>query len=157
LIKEVLRMANKLNLLLKRLEESVEEPDFIAIAYEIIGQIEGKPYALQAIQPMIALMEHNPEADFGGPGPLVHFIETFDHKQYEDILIESIRRNPTITTLWMINRLINNLDVQAMMNYYDVLEEVMEKNELRPHIKEEIERSWGSSTTSILKLWIKMF
>lgn len=44
--------------------------------------------------------------DFGVPGAMVHFIEGFS-PQYEPFLVDSIRRCPSMHTLWMLNRCIN--------------------------------------------------
>jgi len=39
--------------------------------------------------------EEHSAIDFGTPGPLVHFMERFYGKGYEEKLIESVRRKPT--------------------------------------------------------------
>jgi hypothetical protein len=60
----------------------------------------------ESIVPTIfALLERFPEAELGNPGPLVHEIEAtrYDTK----LLRESLRRQPTHLTVWMVNRLLN--------------------------------------------------
>ncbi len=44
--------------------------------------------------------------DLGSPGPLVHTLETWPGR-YERFLRESIRRKPTLLTVWMVNRILN--------------------------------------------------
>jgi hypothetical protein len=55
----------------------------------------------------LAFMEENPELEYGGPGPLVHFAERLDSRRYEEALLASLSRRPTCHTVWMLNRLIN--------------------------------------------------
>ena len=50
-------------------------------------------------------MEDFPEADFGQPGPLTHFVEGFYKSGYEELLYQSIKRKPTLHTIWMVNRI----------------------------------------------------
>ncbi|MEN2776266.1 hypothetical protein ABCY62_14670 [Acetivibrio clariflavus] len=64
----------------------------------------------EAVEPIIKLIESNPDVDFGSPGPLVHFLEKFDENQYYSKLVESIKRSPTVHTLFMLNRIINGVD-----------------------------------------------
>ena len=51
-------------------------------------------------------IERHPTAYFGDPGAIVHFIEQF-HPEYETCLLESLKRTPTVTTIWMLNRCMN--------------------------------------------------
>jgi hypothetical protein len=61
----------------------------------------------EVIEPTLRFLESHPDWDFGLPGPLVHFVERFYKKGYEEKLVESVSRQPTPHTLWMLNRLIN--------------------------------------------------
>jgi hypothetical protein len=56
-------------------------------------------------------MEDHPSIEYGTPGALVHFVERFYGKGYEDKLVESVKRKPTLSTVWMLNRLINGTKV----------------------------------------------
>jgi hypothetical protein len=49
--------------------------------------------------------EIDPRYDLGSPGPLVHTLEALPG--YEMHLIDSVKRQPTPMTLWMLNRLAN--------------------------------------------------
>lgn len=62
---------------------------------------------LSAVQPILEFMEEHPDADLGVPGPLVHFVERFWRKGYEDLLLHSVQRRPTAHTVWMVHRLFN--------------------------------------------------
>ena len=61
---------------------------------------------LEAVEPLLQMIERHPTAYFGDPGAIVHFIEQF-HPEYETCLLESLKRTPTVTTIWMLNRCMN--------------------------------------------------
>lgn len=61
----------------------------------------------EAVEPILRFMESNQEADYGAPGPLVHFMERFFRQGFEAKLIESLRRQPTSETVGMLNSWIN--------------------------------------------------
>ena len=44
------------------------------------------------------------ELDFGKPGELVHFVEHFSGRGYEELLAASVRRTPTAHNIWMLHR-----------------------------------------------------
>jgi hypothetical protein len=62
---------------------------------------------VDSVEPILAFMETHPEIDFGAPGPIVHFVETFHGRGYEEHLAVSLQRQPTSMTVWMLKRLIN--------------------------------------------------
>lgn len=43
----------------------------------------------------------------GIPGALAHFLESFDTETEERFLLNSLERQPTLLTVFMLNRLIN--------------------------------------------------
>ncbi len=60
--------------------------------------------------------------DYGSPGPLVHFMEDFHKRGYEDELLRSLDRQPIPHTVWMLNRLINGeKDVTERGRLIDIL------------------------------------
>jgi hypothetical protein len=54
---------------------------------------------------MFSLLERFPDAELGSPGPLVQALEGIPG--YLPLLRDSIRRQPTHYTAWMVNRLLN--------------------------------------------------
>ena len=48
--------------------------------------------------------------DFGMPGDLVHFVEKFYKKGYEELLISSVKRHPTLHNIWMVHRCYNDVE-----------------------------------------------
>ncbi|WLD93782.1 hypothetical protein [Alkalihalobacillus sp. AL-G] len=118
-------MEGKLNKQLEILKNSVIKEDFIDIAYDVTEEIESYENAFDAIEPILKLVEQNPEVDFGSPGPLVHFVEQFHGNFYEEKLVQSIQRYPTSHTLWMLNRIINGSQGEQKKYYLNVLQNVL--------------------------------
>jgi hypothetical protein len=61
----------------------------------------------ESIDAVLEFMEAHPNLDYGVPGALVHFVEDFHQKGYEEKLLNSINRSSTILTVGMLNRVIN--------------------------------------------------
>lgn len=59
-----------------------------------------------ACEALLRVLERHPHVAFGAPGPVVHTLESYGG-QYEDLLLASLNRQPTSTTVWMLNRLLN--------------------------------------------------
>jgi len=56
----------------------------------------------------------------------VHFVERFFGKGYEERLLASVARKPTLHTTWMLNRVINGLkDPGARMRFVNALQSVL--------------------------------
>lgn len=99
--------------------------NFMDIAYDIAEKIKERDDAFDAVEPILKIVENNPDIDFGKPGPLVHFVETFYKKGYEEKLVGSIKRQPTKLTVWMLNRIINGSDKEKKKYYLSMLENVI--------------------------------
>ena len=59
-----------------------------------------------ACEALLDVLERHPQVEFGTPGQLVHTIESYSG-HYEELLMASLDRRPTFTTVWMLNRLTN--------------------------------------------------
>jgi hypothetical protein len=91
--------------------------------YELLDHFSALPNRSRAMPAMFALLESHPEADVGWPGPLVHELEAID--EYEVELKRSLRRKPTYTTVWMVNRILNTgLSEQARQEWLSELDAV---------------------------------
>lgn len=73
----------------------------------LVGALEARADKEAFIEPIFALLEKYPLADWGIPGALAHFIESFDTETEERFLLDSLERQPTMLTVFMLNRLIN--------------------------------------------------
>lgn len=58
---------------------------------------------------MINLLERHPQVEFGTPGQPIHLLESYSG-HYEELLMASLDRQPTVMTIWMLNRIINAED-----------------------------------------------
>lgn len=71
----------------------------------------------EAVEPVLRFLEEHRDLDLGMPGPLVHYVERFFRKGYEEKLLASLRRAPTPRTVWMLNRLLNGLTEEEREPY----------------------------------------
>ena len=133
------------NKILEVLKENIKKEDFEAI-YEILNIIKEEDSMLY-IEWILHFMEENPKIDYGMPGPLVHFMEKKYKKGYEKLLLESIKRKPTEHTVWMLNRILNDVNLEDRNVYMDVLKAIVKDSkydeELRSLAKEFLEYQEG--------------
>jgi hypothetical protein len=78
----------------------------LARLYEIFTDFRSLPDRARAMPAIFSLLERFPDAEFGSPGPLVHELEAIP--DYEPLLRDSLRRQPTYHAVWMINRILNS-------------------------------------------------
>ena len=98
---------------------------------EVLAKVREEADSFEYVSFILRLMEENPNLDFGVPGPAVHFVEKFFQKGYEELLLESVNRRPTIHTLWMLNRIINSPALKDKEKYLSALKTISEnENEL---------------------------
>ena len=88
-----------------------------------------------SVKPLLLLMERHPLTDFGSPGPIVHFVERFYKKGYEEELVASLKRIPTLHTVWMLNRIINATDDPEA--YLSLLKQISENEACDKEIRDE--------------------
>lgn len=125
-----------LNSIIQKMEVGMQDnEDFENVMMDCMEEIEENYNQLDSVQPLLRLMERHPLTDFGSPGPIVHFVERFYKKGYEEELLLSLKRMPTLHTVWMLNRLINGTD-QAEV-YLDLLKEISENTSYDKEIREE--------------------
>ena len=125
-----------LNSIIQKMEAGMQDrEDFETVMMDCMEEIEEKYNQLDSVQPLLRLMERHPLTDFGSPGPIVHFVERFYKKGYEEELLLSLKRMPTLHTVWMLNRLINGTD-QAEV-YLELLKEISENASCDKEIREE--------------------
>lgn len=105
---------------------------------EIIENIKCENDAFDYIEHILNIMEENPYLDYGMPGPLVHFMETFSEKGYEEILIKSIRRSPTMHTIWMVNRILNDTNSKNREEFITELQNNLLREDLDYELKNDI-------------------
>lgn len=125
--------------LLKDLEGAVKSEDLLQ-TNEVIEKIKKEEDPFKYIEPMLRLMEENPNLHFGDPGPMVHFMESYYRKGYEQLLIQSVKRKPIDHTIWMLNRILNDPNLPDRQIYTDVLNELMTRTDLDKSVVEALTR-----------------
>lgn len=121
---------------LDEIKAALQEEDFY-LTDNIISKVRHEKDAFDYIEPLLQFMEGNPELDFGQPGPIVHFMESFDG--YEKLLVESIKRMPISHTIWMLNRVINDPNLKNRKKYLKLMKEQLRRKDISDELKEEIE------------------
>ncbi|MDE7157368.1 MAG: hypothetical protein K2O02_05385 [Lachnospiraceae bacterium] len=122
--------------LIKEMEQRIDYDDFEEAQETCLLKIEKENLGISAVEPLLRFMERHPLSDFGMPGSIVHYVEQFYKKGYEDLLIASVTRRPTLHTVWMINRIKNageNSD-----KYEKVLNDILEKQGIEEEIKNSV-------------------
>jgi hypothetical protein len=115
---------------LAQIVAQTRETESTHLAYQLSDELSNVSDGFDAVDPILRFMEEHPHFDFGCPGPLVHFVETFYKKGYEDRLCQSIRKRPTPHTIWMLNRLINGSKGDSKAHYVTLLDEVLARSDL---------------------------
>jgi hypothetical protein len=91
-----------------QLQSIASADDFVTSSAELTEAWSTAGIGAECIGPVLQFMEEHPALEYGMPGPLVHFVEEYYRKGYEVRLIESVSRKPTMLTVWMLNRVIND-------------------------------------------------
>ena len=107
-------MANQISETIAAIESFVptdDDTDNVYHLYQIFDGFRSLSHRERAVLAMFSLIERFPEADLGSPGPLVHELE--DIPEYQPSLRESLHRQPTDLTVWMVNRILNSQLDQA--------------------------------------------
>lgn len=105
---------------LTSLKKNIELDELEIVCEEIDNLDDG----LNLIPDLFALLEDNPDLDFGSPGTIVHTMEKYFNKGYEALLVHSICQLPTQHTIWMLNRVINGTKDIEQKQYITLMQEV---------------------------------
>ncbi len=110
---------------------------------EIMEAMLEYPNPFELVAPILEIIESNPDIDFGTPGDLVHFVEKFYKKGYEELLLKSVRKNPTMHNIWMLHRCYIDEDNPLHSKFSLLIKEIKEDKSVSSKIKEVIEEfSW---------------
>lgn len=122
-----------INELLQEIEELVGSDDFEYDMEEKMDLIIAEGAGIETVVPLLQIMERHPLDDFGLPGAMVRFIETFA-PHYEIYLVESLKRRPAMHTVWMLNRCINGNSKKS--EYIGLLEDIANRDDVEKEIKD---------------------
>src|SRR5260221_9759822 len=90
-----------------QLEHIASTEDFPGDSAKLADAWVSAGAGVESVEPILRFIEEHPYIEFGTPGALVHFMEKFYGRGYERELVESVKRRPTLSTVWMLNRVIN--------------------------------------------------
>ena len=110
-----------------QLVKATIDEDFYSLN-EILISIINEDDSIEYVDNLLHFMEENPDVDYGMPGPLVHYMEKYYNNGYEELLYNSINRNPTVHTLWMLNRILNSPILKEKEKYFLLLKQVADNN-----------------------------
>ena len=119
---------------IKKLEQYIKDDEVTYEFDDAIEELEQLDLGLSSVESLLGFMEKHPFTDFGMPGEIVHYMERFYRHGYEELLMKSIERRPTIHTLFMMNRLINGGGDREY--YMELLKEVTERTDIEKKIQD---------------------
>lgn len=122
---------------LEELENAILDENFYK-TNEVIEKIRENENAFEYLNHLFTILENNPDVDYGMPGPVVHFMEMFYKKGYEELLLESVRRKPTNHTVWMVNRIMNVPNLDNKDKYMKILKSLLSRDDISESLREEI-------------------
>lgn len=120
--------------IIKTMENKIDSDDFEVVMTDCMETVESDYNELSSIEPLLQLMERHPLTSFGSPGPIVHFVETFYKKGYEEKLISSLKRMPTVHTVWMLHRIING--TEHLEHYLSILKQISEDESYHKEVRD---------------------
>ena len=100
--------------------------------------IENFPEPFQLVEPILRLIENNPSVYFGCPGSLVHFAEKFSGKGYEELLMQSVKRNPTEHNIRMLHRCFNDPSDNRKNQYKALISDLKNSADISEDIRKAI-------------------
>ncbi|MEM1282278.1 MAG: hypothetical protein AAGG81_01850 [Chlamydiota bacterium] len=117
-----------------QLQEFSLEGDYLRRLGVLTDQILKQPNPEEALEGMFGILERYPDEELGSPGPLVHAIEKCSG--YEEALFESLKRQPSTLTVWMLHRLIK---YDPKPRYVEILRAVIRHPNISEQNKEDAE------------------
>jgi hypothetical protein len=121
--------------IIERLQALRFDAGYLVTLEELMNELRDSEKPQLAIGPILRFIEEHPIEDLGAPGPLVHFVEEFSKRGYEEQLVESVVRRPTELNVWMLNRLVNGSEGAEKQGYIGILRRVAEDGRTDPAVR----------------------
>ena len=106
---------------------------------DLIDAINQYPEPFELVEPILEIIGTHPRVDFGMPGDLVHFLEQFYKHGYEELLVSSVRKNPTAHNIWMVHRCFNDVNNPKREMFAKLMKELKDDSSVSMDIKKEID------------------
>ncbi|MCD2425805.1 hypothetical protein LQ567_23680 [Niabella pedocola] len=139
----------QLNVHIRQAWQSGDKYDFIDPAAELCGMLERLETPGDALEPLFMLIENSPDMDYGGPGPLGAFLESLSGEGYEEQLIASLRRKPTVYTLHLLDACLLDNNDTGQATYLFLMTEIAAHTEHPGNIREEARAHLAHAMTHI--------
>lgn len=127
----------QLNVHIRQAWQSGNKYDFTDPAYELCGMLEALDMPGEALEPLFILIENSPDIDYGGPGPLGAFLESLAGAGYEEQLIASLYRKPTVYTLHLLDACMLDNNDSRQADYLFLMTEIAANPEHPANIRKE--------------------
>jgi hypothetical protein len=102
----------------QRLAHVMGSDDLLHEMEDFVQELEKTGASVDMVEPILRFMEAHSEEDLGVPGPLAHIVERFHRQGFEEELLKSLQRKPTMPTLSMLNALVNVTKDENERNRY---------------------------------------
>ena len=113
---------------------------------DLIDAINQYPEPFELVEPILEIIATNPLVDFGMPGDLVHFVEQFYKHGYEELLISSVRKNPTPHNIWMVHRCYNDMKNPKREMFAELMRDLKNDSSVSTEINSSIDEfDWECS------------
>lgn len=125
--------------IITQLQSKAKEDEAYYMDADLIDAINEYPEPFELVEPILVIIGINPTVDFGMPGDLVHFVELFYKHGYEELLLSSVRKNPTAHNIWMVHRCFNDVNNPKRDMFVKLMKELKADPSVSMDIKKEID------------------
>ena len=126
---------------IQSIDQMENELEFHPIAEEILNKIKSLPNKWEAVEKILKIIEENNDKEYGGPGPVGHFLESFYGNGYENLLVQSLKRKPGEYTIYLLHRCINDEKNPNRQEHINLLKKIANDAEIPEEIREEAKES----------------
>ena len=106
---------------------------------DLIDAINQYPEPFELVESILEIIATNSLFDFGMPGDLVHFAEQFYKHGDEELLISSVRKNPTPHNIWMVHRCYNDMKNPKREMFAELMRDLKKDSSVSTEIKNSID------------------
>lgn len=125
--------------IITRLQNAAKEDEEYHMDDDLIDAINEYPEPFELVEPILEIIGTHPRVDFGMPGDLVHFLEQFYKHGYEELLVSSVRKNPTAHNIWMVHRCFNDVNNPKREMFAKLMKKLKDDSSVSMDIKKEID------------------
>ena len=125
--------------IITQLQSKAKEDEAYYMDADLIDAINEYPEPFELLEPILEIIGTNPTVDFGMPGDLVYFVELFYKHGYEELLVSSVRKNPTAHNIWMVYRCFNDVNNPKRDMFVKLMKKLKADSSVSTDIKKEID------------------